>query len=62
MGVTVNFLNNNKLSNIMKTYSVYEKPLVGNHGGRHCKNFLKKEFWHVKLFLVKHNSIFGVGY
>ena len=46
----------------MKTYSVYEKPLVGNHGGRHCKNFLKKEFWHVKLFLVKHNSIFGVGY
>ena len=46
----------------MKTYSVYEKPLVGNHGGRHCKNFLKKEFWRVKLFLVKHNSIFGVGY
>ena len=42
-------------------YSVCEKLLVKDHGGRHCKNFAKLEFWkleHVKLFLVKHTIQF----
>ena len=43
-------------------YSVCEKILVENNGGRRCKNLGKKEFWkveYVKLFLEKYNSIFG---
>ena len=45
-------------------YSACEKLIVENHVGHRCRNF-EKEFWkieHVRLFLVKHNSIFGTGY
>ena len=44
---------------------MFEKLLVENHGGRCCRNFVKQGFWkveHVKLFLVKRNSIFGAAY
>ena len=66
MVVTIKHFNN-KLSNIMKDkyFILCEKLLVENHGGHHCKNFAKYEFWkveHVKLFLVKHNLIFGTEY
>ena len=43
--------------------SVCEDLFIENHGGRRCRNFAK--FWKVedvKLFSVKYNSIFGVGY
>ena len=39
-----------------------EKLLAENHGGHCCRNFAKQKFWkveNIKLFLVKHNSIFG---
>ena len=65
MVVTIKLLNNNKLSGIMKNKYCIEKVLDENRGGLRCRNFAKKEFWkieHIKLFLVKHNSIFGVGY
>ena len=43
---------------------MFEKLLVENQGGHCCRNIAKQKFWkveHVKLFLVKHNSIFGAG-
>ena len=75
MAVTSKLLNDNKFSNIMKNkycivrvcvcVCVCEKLLAENHGDSCCRNFTKQELWkvqHVKLFLVKQNSIFREGY
>ena len=63
----IKLLNNTKLSNVTKNkYCIlFMKDYLKNHGDCRCRNFAKYGFSRVervKLYLVKHNSIFGTGY
>ena len=60
--VTIKLLNSNKLSNIMKNNIVWVKNYLLKIMEDFAEGILYIRAEHVKLFLVKHNSMFGAGY